>query len=157
MKKTLKELLIDYNNEHDYELNEESLKETFEESFETVWKDSYLEEHRWYSIQQQIVKIGDRFFQHGVYIITGDMSASDMCLEPQKIDDIIEVFPHVTESITYKTEPQEEKIKMVKLKDWLSINNEANKLSLLESYGVDNWSGYEDAMKDYNKIYGDDI
>jgi len=101
-KETLKELLIKYNTEHGYGTEEKDLYKTFCESFKTVWKDPNLDVHRWYNIQDQVVQIGNRFFMHYVYIITGDMCAADMDLYMPEIDDIDEVFPKEITTIVYE-------------------------------------------------------
>ena len=39
---------------------------------------------------------------------------------------------------------------MEKIKDYLEqLEDDANKLSCLEAYGVDNWLGYDEAMHKY--------
>lgn len=41
---------------------------------------------------------------------------------------------------------------MKEIKDYLEqLEDDANKLSYLEAYGVDNWDGYSYAMHDYCK------
>ena len=39
---------------------------------------------------------------------------------------------------------------MEEIKDYLAqLEDDANKLSYLEAYGVDNWFGYDEAMHEY--------
>ena len=39
---------------------------------------------------------------------------------------------------------------MEEIKDYLEqLEDDANKLSYLEAYGVDNWFGYDEAMHEY--------
>ena len=106
MKLTLKEELIKYNQTKEYDIDERSLYETFTNSFKTVWKDSYLDHHRWYSVQNQVVQVYDRFWMHFVYIVTGDHCLADMDLESQPIDEIEEVYPKTIKTVTYTTEKQ---------------------------------------------------
>ena len=41
---------------------------------------------------------------------------------------------------------------MEEIKDYLEqLEDDANKLSYLEAYGVDNWSGYDEAMSEFYK------
>ena len=41
---------------------------------------------------------------------------------------------------------------MEEIKDYLEqLENDANKLSYLEAYGVDNWFGYDEAMRIYHE------
>jgi hypothetical protein len=57
-----------------------ALIETIRECADEVWSDSYLEQHRWYSRQGIVVKLGDTYIKYGEYIITGDYGMSDMDL-----------------------------------------------------------------------------
>jgi hypothetical protein len=52
---------------------------------------------------------------------------------------------------------QDYELEMVTItrKEYESLKNDRLKLSCLESGGVDNWGGYEDAMDDYEKYQGE--
>jgi hypothetical protein len=102
--KTLREILEEYNTSKGYSTDEKSLQESFYECFKTVWSDSYIDNHRWYSVQMKVMEIDGRFFMYADYMITGDHSLFDMGLERDKIDDIEEVYPHTVTTTIYKSE-----------------------------------------------------
>lgn len=69
---------------------------------DTVWKDSYLDEHRWYSLQEVVVKIDNIYIKYNRYLITGDNCMSDMDLR-YNLDDfhIVEKKTRIIEEVYY--------------------------------------------------------
>ena len=82
-KQTVREFITEYNKRRgsDPEPCEDSMIEIIQELGDEVWTDPYLDEYRWYSIQEVVVKLDDTYIKYGKYIITGDNSMSDMGLE----------------------------------------------------------------------------
>lgn len=62
----------------EYEINDDFIEESLKEE-PCIYKDD-VSEHRWYTVIEKVVKIGDKYFRFEDYYITGDTSAKDMGL-----------------------------------------------------------------------------
>ncbi len=102
-KRSLQDVIDEYNKENDYESDPAWDYETFTECIGTEIYSEIVEEHRWYDVQDVVyqVKIDgeDRFFETFDYHITGDNCASDMDLDLPTMKDVREVYP-VEEVVT---------------------------------------------------------
>ena len=94
--KTLKEYLIEYSEQHNYDTSDKGLAETLMECFPVVCKDNE-DEHRWYTNWLYIYKVAiddqDRFFAITLPVMkTEDGCWDDIGFE-FNVDNAKEVFP----------------------------------------------------------------
>lgn len=61
--------------------DDESIIEVITECGDEVWVDPDIDMHRWYGLQDVVVKLGEHYIAFQKYIITGDMGMCDMDLE----------------------------------------------------------------------------
>ena len=66
-----------------------------------VWTGD-IDEHRWYSIQESVAKIEDKFIAFGQYIITGDGCLSDMDICPLSDNHLVFVEPYEVTTTDYR-------------------------------------------------------
>lgn len=104
--KSLHDHIVEYNTKNNYEISDRGNYETFIESLsEDIVFEEITDEHRWYSIQDQVHKVtidGDeRFFRTFDYYMTGDDSAYDMDLDLPTLNDVTEVFPEQVMQTVY--------------------------------------------------------
>jgi hypothetical protein len=103
MKDNLRELLTDYCTQEGWGTSEADLQQTLMEC-ETVFSETVCN-HRWYDTLKKVKELKGRFFLCTAYHTTGDNHWSDMGLELDKIDAILEVYPKKIETIIYVKEP----------------------------------------------------
>jgi len=107
--KTLRELLIEYNQAEDYDIDDGSLEETLRECFDVAWEGSDRE-HRWRIDYDVVVKIPDgclsRFFKFTSCKGTNDNSWEDAGYVFEGIDNVVEVYPKAVTKIIYTTEEE---------------------------------------------------
>ena len=72
----------------------------------TVWTGD-ISEHRWYSVQDSVAKVGDKYITFGAYIITGDNSYSDMGICPISDRHLVFVEPYEVTATEYRTVKEE--------------------------------------------------
>lgn len=86
-------------------------REVFEESSYNMWEDvfaelggecvadEFIEEHRWFSLFQQIYRVGDEYFR--VYVERGNEN-----YEPEvDPDTVVQVYPQEVTVVRYTTSP----------------------------------------------------
>lgn len=78
--KTAREFLEEYNDAHNWPVDDESLKETLADVGKIVWKGED-DVHRWYIRRPTVKEFDGEFIYYWDYVITGDDSMSDMDLE----------------------------------------------------------------------------
>jgi len=106
-KRSLEEVIKDYNKKHGYENDPEGDFEVFVECLSKgIVSEETSSEHRWYDVRDVVHKVEidgeNRFFSTFDYHITGDNSASDMDLDLPTIKDVVEVFPVKKEVTIYE-------------------------------------------------------
>ena len=97
-KRTLQQVISEYNKENGYEDNPSEDYEYFTECLsEYIVQKTTESEHRWYDVRSVVHKVTidneERYFETFDYHITGDNSAADMDLDLPTIDDVSEVYP----------------------------------------------------------------
>lgn len=103
----LREFMLDYCKKEGYDLSEDGNNdELFIECIteaDKVWEDGYLDQHRWYALQDVVVELGGYYIRYEDVIITGDACMSDMDME-YKLDDFFMVnkTKEVKEVLVYK-------------------------------------------------------
>lgn len=106
-KRSLEEVIKDYNKKHGYENDPEGGFEVFTECLSKgIVSEETTSEHRWYDIRKVIHEVeidGEhRFFSTFDYHITGDNSATDMDLTLPTIEGVVEVYPVKKEVTIYE-------------------------------------------------------
>jgi hypothetical protein len=104
--RTLKEFIVEYSINKNYNPNREVLFEIFEERFDVV-SEQGRDEHRWYYNLELVTKVNidgiDRFFAWEQCEPKGDEGDREDCgWETPDLDDLQEVFPHEVTVIKYK-------------------------------------------------------
>lgn len=79
--KDLKQIVADYCKEDISTITDEDIIEVVVECSKEVWADSYIDHHRWYSLQDIVVELEGNFIAYTKYIIQGDNGMADMDLE----------------------------------------------------------------------------
>ncbi|AHK11121.1 hypothetical protein S14_9 [Shewanella sp. phage 1/4] len=104
MKKTLAQLLIEYNIEKGYDVSIDGLRETLLECFPAKWQGDSVE-HRWRVDESRVIEIMDgntlRHFMFDVCTYSGDNSWEDAGFSWQSFDDMVEVEPKEVRSIKW--------------------------------------------------------
>lgn len=108
MKRTLSQVIEEYNLENGYEPNDDNNDyEYFIEILsQGVVQEEISSQHRWYDIHSVVHKVTidqeERYFKTFAYHTTGDLCASDMNLDMPTIHDVVEVYPHkVVKTVHY--------------------------------------------------------
>lgn len=102
--KTLAQLLIEYNLQHDYDVTIEDLRDTLLYSMQTKWQGDSVE-HRWRVDESRVVEIMDgstpRYFKFTVCSYSGENSWEDAGFYWQTFDEMVEVEPKEVRSIAW--------------------------------------------------------
>lgn len=77
----LREIVAKYCKEDVSEITDNDIIEVITECTREVWTDSYIDQHRWYSLQDVVVELEGNYIAYQKYIIQGDMGMRDMDLE----------------------------------------------------------------------------
>jgi hypothetical protein len=106
-KRTLKQVIDDYNKENGYESCKSGDYEHFAECLsECIVQESIIDQSRWYDthgIVHQVTIDGEkRFFATFAYHTTGDACAGDMDLDMPTLDDVHEVYPEEIVTTVYR-------------------------------------------------------
>ena len=84
--KDLRHIVADYCKEDVSTITDSDIIEVVVDCGDEVWTDSYVEEHRWYSLQEVVVEIQGHYVAFQKYMIQGDNGMADMDLE-YSVDD----------------------------------------------------------------------
>jgi len=83
----------------EYKINDDFIEESLKEE-PCIYTDD-ISEHRWYTVIEKVVKIGDKYFRFEDYYITGDTSVKDMGLN-FNWDSLCEVEPYDVVTTKFK-------------------------------------------------------
>lgn len=106
-RRTLKQVIDDYNKENGYESCKSGDYEYFAECLsECLVQEHTEDERRWYDIREVVHQVtidGEkRFFHTFEYHTTGDLSAWDMDLDMPTLDDVYEVYQEEIVTTVYR-------------------------------------------------------
>ena len=106
-KRTLQQVISEYNKANGYEDNPSEDYEYFTECLsEDIVQETTESEHRWYDVRSVVHKVTidneERYFETFDYHITGDNCAADMDLDLPTIDDVSEVYPQQITTTVYR-------------------------------------------------------
>lgn len=106
MKRTLSEVVRDYNINNGYEPNDNEDYEYFSECLsQGIVQEEISSQHRWYDIHSVVHKViideEERYFKTFAYHTTGDLCAGDMDLDIPTLYDVEEVYPHEVVKTVY--------------------------------------------------------
>lgn len=100
----LREIVAAYCKEDVSEITDSDIIEVVTECTSEVWCDSYVDHHRWYSLQDVVVELEGHYIAYQKYIIQGDMGMRDMDLE-YSVDDfsVVQKKTRIIEETYYDT------------------------------------------------------
>lgn len=100
---TIKDIVAQYCKEEASTITKSDIIEVITECSKEVWTDGYIDQHRWYGLQDVVVELEGVFIAYQKYIITGDNGMADMDLE-YSVDDfsIVEKKTRVVEQTYYE-------------------------------------------------------
>jgi hypothetical protein len=106
---TLKQAIIQLNEEKGWGVDKEDLFDTFSESeyYDVVYQGP-PDHHRWYTNYEAVWKVPingvDRYFQYYIMSVDGDNTAEECGYRIPDLDDLVEVFPKIVPTTIYVTQ-----------------------------------------------------